>query len=90
MATVKDLARMKICFCLIFFRVTVFAWCEDPDEVNWLQGKITGLQVSLPDWSHIIHAANDAVDQGIGKARWIGGVVMIRDDSSAGLLLFVL
>lgn len=56
---------MKICFCLIFFRVS-FAW-RDPDEVNWLQGKIRELQVSLPDWSHIIHAANDAVDQGIGK-----------------------
>lgn len=66
MATAKDLA-MKICFCLIFFRILAFAW-RDPDEVNCLQGKIAELQVSPPDWSQIILAANDAVGQGIGKA----------------------
>jgi len=65
MATAKDLA-MKICFCLIFFRILAFAW-RDPDEVNCLQGKIAELQVSPPDWSQIILAANDAVGQGIGK-----------------------
>ena len=58
---------MKICFCLIFFEILAFAW-RDPDEVNCLQGKIAELQVSPPDWSQIILAANDAVGQGIGKA----------------------